>query len=73
MLTPEKLQSLRAQAAPNKHGELNSAWLSLFQKTQRKLERLHYKQRKDMMKQDKHRTESYRRMGLDPCLELTEN
>lgn len=73
VLTPEKLQSLRGQASPNKHGELNGAWLSLFQKTQRKLERLHYKQRKDMMKQDKHRTESYRRMGLDPCLELTEN
>ncbi|MDA0588044.1 MAG: translocase [Planctomycetota bacterium] len=73
VLTPEKMASLRKQATPNKHGELMSSWLSLFQKTQRKLEKLHYKQRKDMMKQDKHRTESYRRMGLDPCLELTEN
>ena len=71
--TPEKMAKKKRQAAPNAHGELAGNWLSFFTKTQRQLEKLHYKQRKDMMKQDKHRSESYRRMGLDPCLELTEN
>jgi len=73
VLTPEKLSRIRASGTVDSHGELSQSWLAFFQKTQRKLEKLHYKQRKDMMKQDKHRTESYRRMGLDPCLELTEN
>ena len=71
--TPEKMARKKKQASPNAHGELAGSWVSFFMKTQRYLEKMHYKQRKDMMKQDKHRTESYRRMGLDPCLELTEN
>ena len=71
--TPEKLTSTRKQAFPNSSGELSGSWVRYFRKTQRFLEKTHYKQRKDMMKQDKHRTQSYRRMGLDPCLELTEN
>ena len=71
--TPEKLERTRKQAFPDNTGELSRSWLRYFQKTQHYLEKLHYKQRKDMMKQDKHRTQSYKRMGLDPCLELTEN
>lgn len=71
--TPEKLERTRKQAFPDGNGELSCSWLRYFQKTQHYLEKLHYKQRKDMMKQDKHRTQSYKRMGLDPCLELTEN
>jgi preprotein translocase subunit SecA len=71
--TPEKMAKKKKQASPNAHGELAGSWVAFFTKTQRFLEKMHYKQRKDMMKQDKHRSESYRRMGLDPCLELTEN
>ncbi len=70
-LTPEKLQSTRKSASPDAHGELQNSWIDFFKKTQRTLEKLHYKQRKDLLKQDKTRTQSYRRMGLDPCLELT--
>jgi preprotein translocase subunit SecA len=70
--TPEKMARKKKQASANAYGELSANWLSFFTKTQRYLEKMHYKQRKDMMKQDKHRTQSYRRMGLDPCLELTE-
>lgn len=70
--TPEKMARKKKQASANSYGELGSSWVSFFTKTQRYLEKMHYKQRKDMMKQDKHRTQSYRRMGLDPCLELTE-
>ncbi len=72
-LTPEKLASIRKKAFPDQYGELPGNWLSLFKKTQKYLERMHYKQRRDMLKQDKHRSLSYKRMGLDPCLELTEN
>ncbi len=72
-LTPEKQASLRKKAFPDKHGELSRGWLRFFTKTQRYLERLHYKQRRDMLKQDKHRSQQYLRMGLDPCLELTES
>jgi preprotein translocase subunit SecA len=71
--TPEKLRRVLKKAFPNKHGELSRTWLGFFKKTQKYLEKMHYKQRKDLLKQDKHRTLSYRRMGLDPCLELTEN
>lgn len=71
--TPEKIKRVRGRAFPDRHGELSGSWLKFFRKTQRYLEKLHYKQRKDMLKQDKHRTTQYRRMGLDPCLELTEN
>lgn len=71
--TPEKMKRVLRQASPDANGELSGSWMSFFRKTQRYLEKMHYKQRKDMMKQDKHRTEAYRRMGLDPCLELTEN
>jgi len=71
--TPEKMARKRKSAIPDRHGELSRSWYSFFKKTQKYLEKMHYKQRKDMMKQDKHRTQAYKRMGLDPCLELTEN
>ena len=57
-------------AAPN--GELPRAWLRVFRDAQRFLEKLHRKQRKDLLKQEKERDETYRKIGLDPCLELTE-
>lgn len=72
-LTPEKQAILRKKAFADKYGELSRGWLRFFTKTQRYLERLHYKQRRDMLKQDKHRSQQYLRMGLDPCLELTES
>ncbi len=71
-LTPEARQKLKDQARPNKQGELSGSWLNLFRKTQRFLERLHIKQRKLMLRQEKQRNKQYRQMGLDPYLELTE-
>jgi len=71
-LTKEARDKLRQQAKPNKHGELSSNWLGLFQRTQRFLEKLHVKQRKMMLRQEKQRNKMYRQMGLDPYLELTE-
>jgi hypothetical protein len=45
----------------------------VFQATQRKLEKLHIKQRKLLLKQEREQLKKYKRMGLDPFLELVEN
>jgi len=71
-LQPETLQRLRKQAQPNSHGELPGSWISFFRKTQAFLEKEHRKQRKHLLRQEKQRLEGYRKMGLDPYLELTE-
>ncbi|MGH7199125.1 MAG: translocase, partial [Planctomycetaceae bacterium] len=63
---------LKRRARFNRRGELPKSWLSLFQTTQRKLERMHRKQRKELIRQEKQRNELYEKMGLDPYLELTE-
>lgn len=72
-LEADKLERVRKRARPDSKGELPRSWWSFFKKTQRFLEKTHYKQRKDLMKQEKHRTDAYKRMGLDPYLELTES
>ena len=71
-LEEPELVKVRQQARPDSKGELASGWLSFFEKTQKFLEKTHYKQRKDLLKHDNHRSNAYKRMGLDPCLELTE-
>jgi len=71
-LKPGKRERLKQQAAPDAKGELSLNWLSLFQRTQRFLEKTHRKQRKQLLKQEKHRADAYDKMSLDPYLELTE-
>ena len=71
-LEPEELMAHRRQARPDANGELGPTWISFFKKTQRFLEKTHYRQRKDLLKAERHRMDQYRHMGLDPCLELTE-
>jgi preprotein translocase subunit SecA len=72
-LKPEKRESLKKKAeAEARGGELPASWLKLFERTQRFLERMHRRQRKDLLRQEKQRTESHKKMGLDPFLELTE-
>lgn len=71
-LQTDKLKQLRDSASANARGELSPQWLAFFNRTQRFLERQHYKQRKDLLKSEKFRTEVYDRMGLDPYLEMTE-
>jgi preprotein translocase subunit SecA len=72
-LETNQIEKVRKQARSNREGELPSSWLRFFRKTQKFLEKTHLKQRKDLLKHDKHRSDVYRRMGLDPCLELTES
>ncbi len=67
-----RLQRIRAGARPNRDGELGSGWLRFFRKTQRFLERQHVKQRKQLLKAEKQRTDLYEKMGLDPFLEMTD-
>jgi preprotein translocase subunit SecA len=71
-LKPEKRQRLAATAAACPDGLLPPSWLSRFRRTQRFLERLHRKQRKDLLRHERHRTDAHHKMGLDPFLELTE-
>ena len=71
-LEPEDLDAERRQARPDSNGELNRTWIAFFKKTQKFLEKTHLRQRKDLLKAERHRMLMYKRMGLDPCLELTE-
>lgn len=71
-LEPEDLDAERRQARPDSIGELNRTWIAFFKKTQKFLEKTHLRQRKDLLKAERHRMLMYKRMGLDPCLELTE-
>jgi len=66
------LEKVRRRAVPSSQDELARSWLHFFKRTQRFVEKNHLKQRRDLLKQEKQRTEAYRNMGLDPCLELTE-
>jgi len=68
-----ELERLREQARSGDSGSLGLGWMSFFRKTQKMLERQHRKQRRELLKQEKQRNDNYKRMGLDPCLELTEN
>jgi preprotein translocase subunit SecA len=71
-LPATRLQQIQQRANPDATGELPANWLALFQKTQRALEKQHSKQRREMLKAEQKRTETYRKMGLDPYLEMTE-
>ncbi|HID23080.1 MAG TPA: hypothetical protein EYP14_11860 [Planctomycetaceae bacterium] len=72
VLEDDYVERVRRRAHPDAKGELPRSWLRFFRKTQRFVEKNHYKQRRDLLKFEKKRMESYRSMGLDPCLELTE-
>ena len=67
------LEQLREQARSGDSGGLALSWLKFFHTTQKMLERQHRKQRRELLKHEKQRNDTYKRMGLDPCLELTES
>ncbi|WP_339744453.1 DEAD/DEAH box helicase [uncultured Rubinisphaera sp.] len=70
-LPADRVHRLQKQASRTSVGELPASWVKLFKRTQRLLERNHYKQRKQMMKHEKKQMETYRRIGLNPYLEAT--
>ncbi|MBN70561.1 MAG: translocase [Gimesia sp.] len=67
-----QLNQIIRSAKADERGELSPGWISFFKKTQDFLEKLHRKQRRDMLKQEKFRIEMFHKMGLDPYLEWTE-
>lgn len=71
-LKPAERESMRRRAQSTKSGELPTTWLPDFKKTQRFLEKMHRKQRRELLKAEKMRADTYEKMGLDPYLELTE-
>jgi preprotein translocase subunit SecA len=72
VVEPKKLDSWRASAAPDERGELSQEWVQRFQTTQQQLEKLHVKQRKEMLKHEREQLKKSRRVGIDPFLELAE-
>jgi hypothetical protein len=72
VLQPKKRASLLKNAWPDKHGELNPGWENYFRRIQRSLEKLHTKQRKRLLKFEKEQTKKYKKLGLDPYLELAD-
>ncbi len=52
--------------------ELPRTWLTFFRRAQRRLERGHLKQRRDLYRRENAQREACQRMGVDPCLELAE-
>ncbi len=70
---PKEVQRKRRVALPDRYGELGRTWLRYFRRVQNFLERMHRRQRKHLLKQERHRLEQYENMGLDPYLELTES
>jgi preprotein translocase subunit SecA len=72
-LKPDKLLRLRRSARPNADGEISAMqWLRLFRSTQRFLEKMHRKERKNLLRHERQRSDAHNHMGLDPFLELTE-
>jgi preprotein translocase subunit SecA len=72
VLTPAARSRLQRGARPNQNGELPPRWIGVFRRAQRRLERLHLKQRKELLKEKQKQLEAYDRMGIDPYLELIE-
>ncbi|WP_339727084.1 translocase [uncultured Gimesia sp.] len=66
------IEKIIKSAKADEIGELPGSWISFFNNTQNFLEKLHHKQRRDMLKHEKHRIEMFHKMGLDPYLEWTD-
>ena len=73
VLPDRKVARKRRSARGNRAGRLSGRWQGFFKRTQKTIEKSHYKQRKQLLKAEKFRAEAYERMGLDPYLELTES
>ncbi|MCY2966310.1 MAG: translocase, partial [Planctomycetota bacterium] len=72
-LTPAELKKHQARAAALGGGELPADFLKIFERSQRRLEKLHLKNRKLMLKQEDQRFKNHVGMGLDPFLELIDD
>ena len=62
----------QATEEADERGELSRGWFSKFLATQRALEKSHAVQRGRLLQVEQQQTETCRRLGLDPWLELVE-
>lgn len=72
-LPPKKVAAYQAQAGRLTSAELPPAYLKIFERAQKMLERLHLKNRKLMLKHEDQRFKNHVNMGLDPFLELIDD
>lgn len=71
---PRQHTRWKARARPNAAGELDANyWLPGFRRIQRGIERRHARHRRQLFKAEKRRSTTWRQIGLDPCLDLTES
>jgi preprotein translocase subunit SecA len=70
---PPRTQRLCGDSAQRgSHPELSRSWIKLFRRAQRRHERIHRKQRRRLLKSERERTRTCRKLGLDPYIETTE-
>jgi len=68
-----RLAKLRAWAAKQPHHKLQTRWLrNFFTKTQKRIERAHFRQRRQVMEIEKLYDKMKKEMGLDPVLDWRE-
>ena len=71
-LPEHKRRRLQAKARSESDGELSVRWESVFRSAQRSLEKMHRKQRKQLLKRENQHAEAYEKMGLDPITEFAD-
>lgn len=62
----------KKSAVPDEQGQLPRRWFFVFRKIQKQIETRQLRQRRQLLRQDTEREKTWRSMGLDPYLELTE-
>jgi preprotein translocase subunit SecA len=72
-LVPHALLQARRNARPNREGQISRRFLSLFRTAQKRLERSHERQRRDLLKQEREHQRTCRDLGLNPHLDFFES
>lgn len=71
-VNPQRRTALLRTAHPDAQGELTVGWSRVFVRIQQSLEKLHARQRKMLLKAEREQQKKFRRIGLDPFLEIAE-
>jgi len=72
-LAPRVLQQARQDAGAGSQGQISKRHLALFRTAQKRLERLHERQRQDLLKQEREHQRMCRELGLNPYLDFFES
>ena len=72
-LSPHRLGRVKRRANPDAQGELSPSWIAIFRSAQRRLQRRHARQRRDLLKQEQRGRQASERMGLNPYLEILDH